>query len=476
MAANITPINSVNNPQRRPSKAPEQPRAIDELLQIRTELCTEAFAAQMFYERYGDLVSWAPGLGWLVWTGKNWKPDTLGQVTSMLEVLGEMYRAKLSSSTCEAAQKIIGTWAKRMESASGIKSVKKLVQHRVAKPAEKFDVLPLRVNFNNCTLHFHSEFESMVCQQETHCQGDNLTKIIPHDRNMGALCPRWLAFLEDILPDPEVRAFVQRAVGYSLLGTTKEQCFFICWGDGCNGKSTFLNTLQRVIGPGYAALADPKTFMQTRNDGIRNDIAALRGVRFLIAIETGDGHRLDEGLVKQATGGDPMRARHLYQEAFEFTPSFKLWLCTNHKPRIRGTDLAIWRRVRLIPFTETIAEEKRDPDLENLLRREAEGILAWAVRGAEAYMRAGLQAPDAVKAATEAYRGAEDEIGLFIEACTFQGNATVGATELYEGFLKFTGSKLSQRRFGERLVHLGYERSKTRNGMVYMGLGLLMYE
>jgi putative DNA primase/helicase len=212
-----------------------------------------------------------------------------------------------------------------------------------------------------------------------------------------------------------LRRFIQQAVGYSLVGSVREQVFLICHGSGANGKSTFLNTLQACIGPDYASQADPASFMVGREGQIRNDLADFRGIRFLAAIETGDGRRIDEALVKSMTGGEQIRTRRLYHEAFQFKPEFTLWMATNHKPRIVGNDNAIWRRVCLVPFTVTVPEDERDRDLESRLLVEATGILSWAVQGTIDYLNNGLQRPDEVRAATEDYRKAEDILGQFIE-------------------------------------------------------------
>ena len=155
-------------------------------------------------------------------------------------------------------------------------------------------------------------------------------------------------------------AYMQRLVGYSLTGLTGEQIMPILYGSGANGKSTFIETVSAILGD-YAQQTPTETLVATHNNGIPNDLARLRGARFVSAVETGEGNRLDEGLVKQMTGGDRITARFLRQEFFEFTPVFKLFLATNHKPVIRGTDEAIWRRIHLIPFRVMIPEGERDP-------------------------------------------------------------------------------------------------------------------
>jgi len=174
--------------------------------------------------------------------------------------------------------------------------------------------------------------------------------------------------------------FLQRAVGYALTGMTSEQVLFFLYGTGANGKSTFIETCRNLVGE-YAQQADFDTFVPKENGHPRNDLARLAGARFVAAVEAAQGRQLAENVIKQATGGDTITARFLYREYFEFSPQFKLFLVANHKPVIIGTDEAIWRRIRLIPFTVTIPPEERDKQLLEKLQRELPGILAWAVRG-----------------------------------------------------------------------------------------------
>ena len=181
--------------------------------------------------------------------------------------------------------------------------------------------------------------------------------------------------------------------------------------------------------------------------------------------------------MKQATGGDPIRARHLYKEAFQFNPEFALWLATNHKPRIYGTDFAIWRRVRLIPFSVTIPPEQRDGDLETKLLHEAEGILDWAIEGAVEYRQHGLQAPAEVLQATDEYRTAEDVIGQFIEdRCVLGKTEMESKGTLYRAYREWTEDQgdrpLSQRKFGAYLEEHGYEEYRRNSERLWVGIRL----
>ena len=199
------------------------------------------------------------------------------------------------------------------------------------------------------------------------------------------------------------------------------------------------------------------------------------------AAEAEEGQRLAESLVKQMTGGDTLAARHLYSRTFEFKPEFKLFLATNHKPAIRGTDLAIWRRIRLVPFTVTIPEAEQDKDLPDKLRAELAGILAWAVRGCLEWQRDGLREPEEVKAATADYKAEMDVLGGWLEdCCQLSPTTTARAGQLYENYKTWCDSNgerpLSGRKFSQRLLERGFDKYRDKAGIQYIGLGLAAQE
>lgn len=303
------------------------------------------------------------------------------------------------------------------------------------------------------------------------------TQTTETDYRIDAQAPTWEPFLEQVLPDPEVRGFVQRALGYSMTGVTTEQCMFVCYGSGANGKSTMLETVRHVLG-GYAAHCQTDTLMAMAHRGADNDLARLRGARFVTCIESAEGRRLDEERIKQLTGGDVVTARFLYAEPFEFRPTFKLWLACNHRPEVSGTDHAIWRRLRLIPFSVQIPEADRDPDLGAKLRDEASGILAWMVRGCLDWQRGGLRPPDAVMAATTEWRGDSDVVAQFVaDRCVVMPGMFEAAGALYAGYRAWAQAQgvepMTQQRLGRRLTDAGYENRRSTGGRSrWLGIGL----
>ncbi|NIA31744.1 MAG: hypothetical protein GWP06_17770, partial [Actinobacteria bacterium] len=228
-------------------------------------------------------------------------------------------------------------------------------------------------------------------------------------------CPVWLSFLERVLDGSEdLINYLQRAIGYTLTGHTSEQCLFFLYGTGANGKSTFLNVLRGLMGD-YCKIIDPETIMFNSNSGgATPELARLMGTRAVITNEIDEGKRLAENRIKQMTGGDIMIARHLYREPFEFKPEFKIFMAGNHKPTIKGTDHAIWRRIHLIPFTVTILKNEQDHKLADKLKAELPGILHWAVEGAQEWRKHGLQPPRQIKAAVDDYRDEMDTMGHWL--------------------------------------------------------------
>jgi putative DNA primase/helicase len=259
-----------------------------------------------------------------------------------------------------------------------------------------------------------------------------ITRLVPISYDPAATCPTWLAFLEQIMGgDQALITFVQKSVGYSLTGDTREQVIFLLYGSGANGKSTFLNILLKLLGE-YGRSTRTETLLAKRYEGIPNDIARLASARVVTAVESEGGRRLAEALVKQLTGGDAICARFLHREYFEFSATFKVWIACNHKPVIRGTDHAIWRRIRLVPFTVTIPDQAQDKTLTDKPSAEMPGILNWALEGCRLWQQEGLMSPHAVSRATNAYREEMDALGAFLrECCVQEGGASETAAQLY---------------------------------------------
>ena len=273
---------------------------------------------------------------------------------------------------------------------------------------------------------------------------------------------------------PELQDFLQRVCGYSLTGITIEDALFFFYGRGGNGKSVFLKTIAGILGD-FHKTASMEMFTVSHNERHPTDLAMLRGARLVTAIETEEGKRWDESKLKALTGGDPIAARFMRQDFFEYTPQFKLLVAGNHRPAIRTVDEAIRRRMNLIPFTVTIAKKDRDPNLADKLKGEWPGILRWMIEGCLAWQQQGLQPPPAVTEATDRYLQAEDVMQTWLDDCCECGpNFEDTITNLWAGWKawaektgEFVGSK---RKFGERLDDKEFRRNRTNRARNYIGL------
>lgn len=304
-----------------------------------------------------------------------------------------------------------------------------------------------------------------------------------------AECPRWERFLAEVFRDkPELVPYIARVVGYFMTGDTREQCFFTLWGTGNNGKGVFVHTLERLFGD-YVISAEPETIMLSRHGGVagraRSDIVRLSGRRLVTTTELEDGCVLSESLVKRFTGQDTITARTLYKSEIEYRPQFKLLISTNAKPAIRGTDHAIWRRVRLIPFTRCFdakssnPEDRPDPTLEDTLRAELPGILNWAMRGCADWQKNRLREPKAVKAATEAYRTEQDVLGAWFEECCIKEEGartkTIALHNSYVDWCERTKwrTPLHDNVFGAKIKERwGIDKTRNRDGYWYTDIYL----
>jgi putative DNA primase/helicase len=322
--------------------------------------------------------------------------------------------------------------------------------------------------------------ETRTLALRPHRREDLITRITAAPYVPAARHPVFTAYLERVLPDEAVRAFVQNVAGYACTGSIAEEKLFFAHGPGASGKSTLLKALRTTLGE-YAVTADFASFTERRADGPKEDIARLAGARLVVSVEVKDGTRLAEGLVKWLTGGDDITARRLYEQSFEFAPQFKLLLAANYRPRARDDDDAFWRRIIEIPFTESIPEGERDPAVKATLADPAQAgpaILAWAVEGAAAWFQGGLAVPDAVKAATSAYRQDMDPLAPFLEGCcVLEPAASIAAGELreaYERWAKEEGVRhpLAGRQFAERLKARGCTPRRRHDGRRWLGIRL----
>ncbi len=417
---------------------------------------------------------------WLAWNGRYWDEDAgestlYGYCREVIRRIAE----KATETVSEGEQKRLFTEARKLSDVqkqkSMIEQASKIAAIQVyMKDLDKdpflLTCLSGTIDLRTGSLHLHRK-------------EDLITRMVDTGYDPDASCPHWLRFLDLIMGgDERMIAFLQRAVGYTLTGATDERCVFILWGGGRNGKSTFTENVAALLG-GHALKTRSETLLMKRNgDAIPNDIAALKGRRLVYAAETGQGRRMDEDRIKELTGDrDTISARFMRGEWFTFVPEFKIWLHTNYKPEIRGTDAAIWDRIRLVPFVVRIPDGQLRPRrvVDEELKEEWQGILGWAVQGCLDWQQNGLGMPEQVKAGTAAYREESDPLKDFLaDACEVAAAARVAFPELHQAYMNWSKAggeryPMGRKQFAQALKDRGFgEYRETTRGRRSLVIGL----
>lgn len=411
---------------------------------------------------------------WFVWWKHWWIEDSNETVVQWAKRAARL-RVQCAGTLCEKEQKKEESWALHSESRSGLEATLRLARSEapLADEGDSWDADPFLLGVANGVVNLRTgELRS----------GKPADKITLHSSvafDPKASAPRWEQFLKEIFEDDlALIDYVHRAVGYSATGDVREQCLFLCYGIGANGKTTFLDVLNYAMGDYAGNLPFTALELKARSE-IPNEIAGLRGRRFVTAIETNESARLNEARIKALTGCDPITARFLFREWFTFVPTAKLWLAFNNKPQVADDSKGFWRRPRIIPFIHQFGEKgEADPTLRSTLRAEAPGILAWIVRGCLKWQAEGLEAPERVKAATEAYREESNPLADYLaEKCILHSNAQVGVGPLYLDYRDWAqvngeGTPLSRTAFSKCLQSLGLTNRRIGHERTWTWFGI----
>jgi P4 family phage/plasmid primase-like protien len=436
---------------------------------------TDLGNSERFVREHGKNVRYCyPWRKFLVWAGKRWEPDEVGWVSRLAKrTVRAIYQEAADAEDAERS-KALARHALRSESEPKIRAMLELAKSELAVRLDKLDAAPWLLNVENGTIDLRTG------ELREHRREDLITKIAPVRYDPQAESPTFERFLERILPSEPLRRFVRRVIGYAASGVVSEEVLVILHGTGDNGKTTLMNVILEALGD-YAIQAAPDLLVAKRG-AHPTELTDLFGARFVACSETDERRRLAEALVKQLTGRERIRARGMRQDFWEFDPTHTICLATNHKPEVRGTDHAIWRRLKLVPFEVKIPEEEKDKKLPEKLRAELPGILAGIVRGCLDYQREGLGEPDEVRRATVAYRNEMDVLAAFIEdRCVVGEGLSAPATPLYKQYQMWCDDageeRVSQTRFGMRLKERGFENKKITRGphkdrMGWFGIGL----
>ena len=415
---------------------------------------------------HGDNIRYChPWRTWLVWNGVRWRPDDDGAIVRLAKDVCENVLRDAIGKGATATR-----FAIRTASQQGIQAFIELAKSDCPISPQELNSDRMLLTCPNGTV------DLATGQLREHRRQDFATKLCPTEFIEAATCPTWERVVSEVFDqDLELMEFIQRLFGYSLTGAVSEQVLPVFHGTGANGKSSICNTFLKVIGADFGMQAPTDFLMAKRHEHHPTEMADLCGSRLVISAETEDNRRLAESKIKQLTGGESIRARRMHQDHFEFEPSHKLILCTNHKPRITGQDEGIWRRLRLVPFNVRFDGDRQDKSLGVKLLNECEGILAWAVRGCLSWLKEGLGQPEAVMVATAEYRGGEDQIGRFVAECC-QRSERVRLAELFQALEKWcdeSGESAPKKRALSRwLREQGFDESKN-NGLWFEGLSII---
>lgn len=443
---------------------------------------TDTGNAKRLYDKFGSIIRYSYNRKkWLYWDGKMWRIDDSGEIKKLADIICEDIKREAFLEQDEKTQLDMLRWANRTSSSKGKENMIKECQHLDGIPAspEEFDAFTDYINCQNGIVNLRNG------------------ELIPHESNfmMSKICyceydiygrepKRWLQFLDEVTDgDKELQRYIQKCVGYSLSGSTREQCAYFLYGMGNNGKSTFLDTIADMLGM-YAANTQPETIMMKRwgNDGANSDIARLKSARFVTSEEPTEGVRLNEGLLKQLTGGSRITCRFLYGDEFEYMPEFKIWVATNHKPVIRGTDVGIWRRIKLIPFEVNIPKAKVDKNLKYKLRREFPQILKWAVDGCLMWQREGMIEPPCVLEAVKEYKQEMDLLAGFIDQCIeidYDCDDRIMASDLFQVYSRWARTnneyEMSSKKFFREITKKLPDKGRNAKGVFYTNIRITDY-
>jgi putative DNA primase/helicase len=442
---------------------------------------TDVGNGQRLRADHGSILRYCPPWRtFLIWDGKRWKVDVAGDAVGLVKksikslfdaTVREIARVGHTADK-ETIAKLQATLrhCTRWESAGRVEASLQMLQSEPGIPVlpDDLDKSPWLLNVDNGTIDLRTG------ELRPHKQEDYLTKLIPVRFDPAAECPLWKKCLDTwMMGNRDLIAYLQRVAGYSLTGDVSEQVVFLHHGGGDNGKTTFANVLLDLMGE-YGRFAVNDLLLQRSGEAHLTERADLAGRRFVLCSEIDEGRKLAESLTKSLSGGEKLSARRMRQDLFQIEPTWKIHLAANHKPIIRGTDHAIWRRIRLIPWNCKITADQKIQDLNHRLMEEAEGILAWAVAGCLAWRKVRLSDPPEVLTATNEYRDEQDGLTTFIsENCTKHPDLRTTPAALLDAFHKWAGDKtMTASRLKGEMEKRGFTYKKSNGARFFSGIGL----
>ena len=432
--------------------------------------------AERFLAEHGDTLRHVHGIGWHEWDGSRWLADEKRiDISYAVDTVKNALR-DLEDMAGDARDDLYKD-VRKSESASGLEGMTKIAASRapMSVASKELDADPYLFNTPTGTVH-------LLTGDITDCaRTDLITKVAgaglddePEDGDGGAA--EWEQFLERILPDSDVRLFVQRLFGYAMLGKVTEHVMPIFTGTGANGKGTLRDAVQAAFGD-YAIEVDPAILMESKHERHGAFKMRLRGARLTFCSETEQGKRFAEATMKRLVGGDPIEANLMHKNPITFDPSHTLVMLTNHLPAVSGDDPAVWRRILVVPFDVVIPPEERDGGLPERLKKAAPAVLAWAFQGWLDYQEQGLNPPEVIRVRTQEYQASSDVLGRFLDERTIKNpHGVIKARELFTAWAAWCSSSGEQpgteKGFAESLGRRGFAKKRVSAGQVYQGLML----
>lgn len=441
--------------------------------------------AERLMVTYGRNIRYSPiRMNWFIWSGRHWEVDHNGKIENLARKVIRKFQIEGNSLPDEVNDKPnklkqqISKFVLKSETDGRLKAMINQAKTFTPYILKETDQNVYLINYRNGTLNLHT---GLLRKFE---RKDYLTKIVDLEFDPKAECLQWKKFINKIfMNDQELINYIQKSIGYSMTGDSNLQCFYILHGKGSNGKGTFIQAIERLLGSYYSTLS-PESLMERsgNNEGAREDLAKLEGTRFVCVNECDENKYFDENLLKRMSSGsnEKFTVRRMYESYFDLRPLFKMWMTTNALPRIKGTDKGIWRRVRKIPFEYDfdLDEDKNVNFFQEKLVPELNGILNWALDGCLKWQQEGMKVPAVVEIAIEKYKSDMDPIARFIdETCIISETCKAKISELYDLYKDWCEEnkeyKLSSIKLTKRLVDKGFKQIRTMNSRCWSGIGIL---
>jgi putative DNA primase/helicase len=426
--------------------------------------------AERFVNEHAGALRHVHGIGWHYWDGACWQvDDQRADIRAAVATTKAALAAALDRSSHDRDDLLKDV--RKAESAAGMEGMLKIAGALppISTASKALDADPHLFNTPRGTVNLDTG-------EITECRRADLITKVAGGNLPGNRSAVWETFLATVLPDVEVRDFVQRLFGYSMFGKVTEHVMPIFTGTGANGKGTIRDALMAAFGD-YAIEVDPAILMESKHERHGAFKMRLRGARLVFCSETEKGRRFAEATMKRLVGGDPIEANLMHKNPITFDPSHTLIMLTNHLPAVSGDDPAVWRRILVVPFDVVIPEEQRDGTLPERLKAAAPAVLAWAYEGWKAYQRQGLNPPAVVRARTAEYQQASDVLARFMDERTIENtHASVKARELFSAWSTWChqngeqpGSEVM---FAESMAKRGFAKKRSSAGQTYRGLML----